>query len=173
MENVTTPIAVPMLTAACLLLNVPVAVASNTPQPVVVIQDSELPQYVSFESQETEATEVQAERASLSLYKTLKEELNVSHTTLAPWIGLKRRSMYNWFEDPSSTRNADEVEQRLSNLAALVRDMEPEHKPLLHKVAFSPIDGDPRFGQALVDGASKEELMHWYDMLYDKFDLMA
>lgn len=163
--------ATPAALTACILLSSPMATAASAPKPVVVIQDSEIPQFVIAESHEAESAG--AERVSLALYKQLKSEFNVSHTVFAPWLGLKRRSLYNWFEDPSSTRNAEEVEQRLTNLAALAEDMDPEHKAFLHKVAFSPIDGDPRFGQALVEGATKEELMHWYDMLYDKFDLMA
>ncbi|GAM63937.1 hypothetical protein JCM19232_2347 [Vibrio ishigakensis] len=43
----------------------------------------------------------------------------------------------------------------------------------MHKVAFSPIDGDTAFGEALLNGASKEELFSWYDELYEKFDLLA
>ncbi len=158
--------------SACLMAVTPSVYAISQPEPIVYIQDSELPQFVSDVVSEEQAAHA-GQNASVALYHELKNEFQVSHTEFASWLGLKRRSLYNWINDPSSSRNKTEVEERLVNLSALMADMDKEHRPLLHKLAFSPIDGDPAFGKALLNGANKEELLSWYDKLYEKFDLLA
>lgn len=157
--------------SACLLAATPSVYAIQQPEPIVYIQDFELPQFVSEAANDEQAHIEQ--RASVALYNELKEEFQVSHTEFASWLGLKRRSLYNWINDPSSSRNEADIEARLVNLSALKEDMDKEHRPLLYKLAFSPIDGDPAFGEALLNGANKEELLSWYDDLYEKFDLLA
>ena len=74
--------------------------------------------------------------------------------------------------DPASEKNK-EIEYRLSNLDALSIDMDNEHKPLLFKIAFSPIDGDIKFGEALIRGASKGELLSFYNKLYEQFEQLV
>ncbi|HBH7908696.1 TPA: hypothetical protein NJ380_003963 [Vibrio parahaemolyticus] len=158
--------------SVCLLAATPNVYAVQQPEPIVYIQDFELPQFVSEAANDEQVTQAE-QHSSVALYHQLKSELNVSHTEFASWLGLKRRSLYNWINDPSSSRNEAAIEARLVNLSALIKDMDKEHRPLLHKLAFSPIDGDPAFGEALLNGASKEELLSWYDELYEKFDLLA
>ncbi|EMK6669093.1 hypothetical protein V9J75_002575 [Vibrio fluvialis] len=155
----------------CLLAATPGAYAIQQPEPVVFIQDYDLPQFV-LEATNDQRTNT-GEHASVALYQKLKDEFQLSHTQFASWLGMKRRSLYNWINDPSTSRSEASVEARLVNLNALMMDMDKEHRPLLQKVAFSPIDGDPAFGEALLNGASKEELFSWYDELYEKFDLLA
>ncbi|MEH0093626.1 hypothetical protein V6235_11500 [Vibrio metschnikovii] len=161
----------PQVLSVCLLAATPSAYAIQQPEPVVFIQDYDLPQFVLEATNDQSANT--GEHASVALYQTLKDEFQLSHTQFASWLGLKRRSLYNWINDPSSSRSEAAVEARLVNLNALMMDMDKEHRPLLHKVAFSPIDGDPAFGEALLNGASKEELFSWYDELYERFDLLA
>ncbi|UPW18575.1 hypothetical protein M0C34_20560 [Agarivorans sp. TSD2052] len=171
METTLTRQVAPQILSVCLLAATPGAYAIQQPEPVVFIQDYDLPQFVLEATNDQSANT--GEHASVALYQELKDEFQLSHTQFASWLGLKRRSLYNWINDPSSSRSEAAVEARLVNLNALMMDMDKEHRPLLHKVAFSPIDGDPAFGEALLNGASKEKLFSWYDELYDKFDLLA
>jgi len=58
----------------------------------------------------------------------------------------------------------------LDTFAKLMRDMEPEHRPLLKKIAFSPIHGNPKFGEAIVAGKQSTELIDWYNKLFPQFE---
>jgi len=159
----------PHMLSVCLLASMPSAYAAEQPEPVVMIHDYQLPQFVSdiyFEQKENTAK-------SIALYHQLRKGFNLSHTQLASFLGLKRRSLYNWLDEPSSSRKNKIVELRLSNLSALHNEMDVEHKALLSKIAFSPIDGEPKFGEALIKGASTDELISWYDELYEKFDVLV
>ncbi|EGQ9938785.1 hypothetical protein [Vibrio vulnificus] len=171
METTLTRQVAPHVLSVCLLAAAPGAYAVQQPEPVVFIQDYDLPQFVLEAASDQSANT--GKHASVALYQELKDEFQLSHTQFASWLGLKRRSLYNWINDPSSSRSEAAIEARLVNLNALMMDMDKEHRPLLHKVAFSPIDGDPAFGEALLNGASKKELLSWYDELYEKFDLLA
>ncbi len=163
---------VPQALAACMAISSPQSNMLVEPEPVMIILDSELPQYLNDSELEQLIRPVQ-KLASKAMYDELRQQFNLSHTKLAELLGLKHRSLYNWFKVPQSIRNYEQVEKRLLSLNALKDEMEPEHRPFIYKIAFSPIDGNPRFGETLLSGADQKSLIHWYDMLYDKFDLMA
>ncbi len=174
MEGIVSRSLAPELLSACLIAATPAICQAADPQPVVSIYDFQLPQFV-FDDQKTEVVEadVSTKPKSIELYNVLRSEFGLTHTQLASFLGLKRRSLYNWLEDPMSSRKADSIELRLSNLKALYNDMDPEHRNLLYKIAFSPIDGNPKFGKALISGASEGELLSWYDELYEQFDSLV
>ncbi len=105
----------------------------------------------------------------------LFDELNASFTlgkrTFSRWLDVKERSLYDWIKNPDSSRKyRTQIEFRLTALKTLKDDMEPEHRDLIEKIAFSPIYGDTRFGEAILVGAASDELLQWYDKLYTKFE---
>jgi len=109
--------------------------------------------------------------AAVAIYTQLKEEFGISHTEMAKWLDVTRRSLYYWKSEPErATKVGPQIEARLISLSALRDEMEPEHRSLLFKIAFSPIYGDPRLGEAIFAGASSEALIEWYDMLFSQFE---
>lgn len=172
MEGIVLRSLAPELLSVCLMAGTPLACQAVEPQPVVSIYDYQLPQFV-FSDEQTDTTAPSTKPKSIELYQLLRSELNLSNTQLASFLGLKRRSLYNWLNDPNSSRKSESIELRLSNLKALYDDMDKEHHHLLYKVAFSPIDGNPMFGEALMKGANKDELLSWYDALYEQFDSLT
>ena len=161
MDHIAIRLSPPVLLAACLLVGYPDSIPEKTPTAMVMILDHQMPKFVNGELPFFNNDYHQ--HKSIAIYHKLKTEFGLSHTQLAAWLGLKRRSLYNWLDDPDSSRKNKEIEYRLSNLDALSIDMDNEHKPLLFKIAFSPIDGDIKFGEALIRGASKGELLSFYN----------
>jgi len=146
-------------------------------QPVVVVDVNAMPQRVPAEylaAEEMAAAEKNGHATLLSaveIYHSLKSEFAISHKEMAGWLGLKRRTLYNWLNDPErSTKYGAQVEQRLSSLLELRNEMESEHYQLLYKIAFSPIYGETKFGGAILSGASSKELVEWYDKLFSRFE---
>jgi len=140
------------------------------PQPPVEIKEAEMPQFVEGLLAQFKMESQESARA-VAIYHDLRKSFKISHTTMGDWLGVKRRSLYNWMNDPESAiKYGKQIEYRLDALSKLMDDMEPEHLPLLQKVAFSPIYGDPKFGQSILDGKSSEQLMAWYDKLFSRFE---
>jgi len=104
------------------------------------------------------------------LYRELKEDFNVSVTTLASWLGVKRRTLYNWLKKPEVCHSSGMIEGRLVNLKNLRNQMEVEHLEFLYKISESPIYGDPKLGELLKRGASDIALVEFYDDLFGQFE---
>ncbi|MDO6747832.1 hypothetical protein [Gilvimarinus sp. 1_MG-2023] len=148
--------------------------------PVVMVSESSMPQRVpddffniAMEKPEdvVESNSKPEPLGALKIYKELKDDFGVSHTEMSKWLGVTRRSLYNWKYDPEKAKkNGPRIENRLVALSLLKNEMEPEHRPLLFKVAFSPIYGDPKFGGDILDGAESNQLLSWYDSLFSKFE---
>lgn len=142
-------------------------VAMQNPAPTLAIFAYQMPQQVI---EETVISEV-SEHSAVATYHEIKQKFAVSNKAMSEFLGVKRRSMYNWLSDPDrASKVGPEIEERLTHLKSLLDDMEPEHHQLLSKIAFSPILGDKQFGEALLDGKSGTELIKWYDRLYSKFE---
>ena len=145
-------------------------------QPVVVVDADAMPKFVPAEylaAEEIAVVEKDAHAAlsAVEIYHSLRGEFAISHKEMAGWLGLKRRTLYNWLNDPErSTKYGAQVEQRLSSLLELRNEMESEHYRFLYKIAFSPIYGEIKFGGAILSGASSEELVEWYDKLFSRFE---
>lgn len=142
------------------------------PQRRAEIFDFEMPQIAPDLSKPTKSTGDQVKPISaIGLYHELKDAFEISHTILGAWLGVKRRSLHNWRKDPNSAvKYGEQIEYRLDALNKLKCDMEREHLPLLHKIAFSPIYGDPEFGKSILNGESSEFLLAWYDKLFPQFE---
>ena len=141
------------------------------PKPVVIVQQAEMPQFVleSYISSPSETTQTPSE--AVPLYHSIRRSFSISQTEMSKWLGVKRRTLYNWLKSPeSATRFGPIIEKRLSSLNTLRNEMEPEHRSLIFKIAFSPIYGEPRFGNAILEGSSGEELVNEYDKLFSKFE---
>lgn len=173
-NNFEMPSPLPITKKGCILFAITALSASGAladhhlkePVPALMIFSEDLPQEV----QKDNRTEINQPETAESLYHKTRKELDLSHSTMALWLGLKRRSLYNWLKSPNSSTKQQEVEERLYNLSLLIRDMEPEHIKLTNKIAFSPIYGDKKFGEAILKGASHETLIDWYDNLFDRFE---
>jgi DNA-binding XRE family transcriptional regulator len=147
-------------------------------EPAVVISQQAMPQFVPAELYEVGrpdehgSSEVDVEpRGAVALYHQLKHDFGISHTEMGNWLGVKRRTLYNWMKDPErSKKYGPQIEERLAHLRDLRSEMEPEHRAILFKIAFSPIYGDSQFGAAIVEGANSETLVAWYDELYSQFE---
>jgi hypothetical protein len=136
------------------------------PQPVVLISTFDMPSTVPINY-----FDVNASDEAVALYRSLRNDFSVSHTVFANWLGVKRRTMYNWLNDPSSSKQyGSQIERRLDNLKFLKDEMEPEHREYLQKIAFSPIYGDKAFGQLILDGASSAALTTLYDDNFSRFE---
>ena len=165
-------------------LVIAVALASNAapPQvkaalPVIMVQNGEMPQTVpqdlwrKADSVAANIDKLTAADNAVGIYHALRSDFSISHTEMAKWLGLKRRTLYNWMKSPErSSTYGPQIENRLSSLIELRNEMEPEHRELLYKIAFSPIYGDPDFGVAILGGSSSEELAAWYDKLFSQFE---
>jgi len=165
--NLHSPVAV---LAFSVIASVPAQPAAQEPQPMVMVESINLPQIVPEEYLHPEASEIVVDDA-VAVYHNLRKDFSISHTTMAEWLGIKRRTLYNWLNAPEkSLQYGPQIENRLSYLLKLRNEMEPEHYRLLHKVAFSPIYGNPEFGKSILEGASDTELLEWYDKLFSKFE---
>lgn len=145
-----------------------VAGVSSEPQPVVMVRVSDMPTSVPFNF---DTVDVTRNDKAVALYHSLRKVFCVSHTEFAKWLGVKRRTMYNWINDPASaTRYGEQIETRLLNLQGIKEEMEPEHLNLLHRIAFSPIYGDPRLGTLIINGASKAAIETLYEENFSLFE---
>ncbi len=148
--------------SACLISGV-----HAQPQPMVLVKTSDMPASVP----DADNTKEVGNDKAVVIYHSLREAFSISHTEFAKWLGVKRRTMYNWLNDPaSSTRYGIEIERRLLNLQKLSGEMEPEHRSILHKIAFSPIYGKPEFGEIIEAGAAYAALESYYDECFSLFE---
>lgn len=176
-----------------MLLNKPIALAVTTlaslvaqpclqevdPDPVVMVNRLSMPQFVPKELYVVDTGNVEGpvgEEATLqpsavALYHQLRREFDISHTEMGNWLGVKRRTLYNWMKEPErAKRYGPRIEERLVTLSALKDEMEPEHRSILFRIAFSPIYGDPQFGEAILMDSTLESLVGWYDKLFSQFE---
>jgi len=167
-----------LLNTPVIMAMIPLAAIPNSPaiedvQPVIMVQSVSMPQFVHDDAvyvlvKEARSTDLDD---AVRTYHLLRSAFSVSHTEMAKWLGLKRRTLYNWLDSPErSTKCGLNVENRLSSLLALRKEMEPEHYQFLYKIAFSPIYGNPSFGKDILDGATGAELSEWYDKLFPQFE---
>ncbi len=158
------------ITAVALAYCVASAVAARPePQPFVQIADAEMPQFVREHLAEFKENKKSAK--AIVIYHDLRKSFSISHKKMGDWLGVKRRSLYNWMDEPDKARKyGRQIEYRLAALVELKEDMEPEHLPLLEKIAFSPIYGDPQFGESILEGKSSNELIAWYDKMFSQFE---
>lgn len=153
------------ITAAAVLSPHPIP----APRPVIVVSNIQmLRSPVNHES--IKSNEV-VEYDATVIYRELKRDYGISHAILCDWIGVKKRSVHNWLNAPEkSTKYGSQIEERLFSLVKLKSEMEPEHRVFLKKIAFSPIYGNPTFGQDILTGASSENLILWYEKLFSQFE---
>ncbi len=144
--------------------------------PVVMVEADNMPQVVpdSYHimlSSEAIINIPAVEPSAVALYHQLRREFEISHTEMSNWLGVKRRSLYNWMKEPvKATKLGPQIEERLATLSALREEMEPEHRPILFKIAFSPIYGDPKLGEAILAGTHSKTLTEWYEKLFSQFE---
>ena len=150
--------------------------------PAVMVSSDSMPQRVPEEFYAIPQSSVVADipivegdaaeqHSAIVIYHRLRKEFAVSHTEMGRWLGVKRRSLYNWMKEPErATKLGPQIEERLASLSALREEMEPEHRPLLFKIAFSPIYGDPKLGKAILSGVNSDILVEWYDQLFSQFE---
>ena len=142
---------------------------STVPMAFVQVKEAEMPQYVDGLPFQQGCEEESAQ--AISIYHLLRKDFALSHKSMGDWLGVKRRSLYNWMNEPQSAKKyGKQIEYRLDALDKLSQDMEPEHRALLSKIAFSPIYGNPNFGDSILKGDSSEVLMDWYDKLFSQFE---
>lgn len=155
--------------AAVIAVCAATVVAIDEPLPFVEIKDAEMAQY--FYKFPVQSINIKESAKAITLYHQLRKSYGLSHKTMGEWLGVKRRSLYNWMSDPESAiKYGKQIEFRLDALSKLSEDMEPEHRGLLEKIAFSPIYGDSKFGDSIINGESSEQLITRYDKLYSQFE---
>lgn len=136
-------------------------------EPVMMLTSIEMPQEVPVNLIKGKKAVYEA----VVLYHELRNSFGISHTTMAVWLGVKRRTLYNWMNQPvKSLRYGEQIEDRLFQLNKFKSKIEPEHVKLVNKIAFSPIYGNPSFGDALINKCDSDELLMWYDKLFSRFD---
>ncbi len=153
--------------------------------PVVMVSERSMPQLVpkeyyaveldggnnnAFVNARIQQTEI-VEPSAIAIYHQLRQEFEISHTEMGNWLGVKRRTLYNWMKEPEKAKKFGlQIEERLVSLSALKEEMEPEHRPILFKIAFSPIYGDPNLGDAILTGVDSKTLIEWYEKLFSQFE---
>ena len=159
------------ITIAVAALAVPaISVQVPAPKPVVLVAKWDMPQFIPGRIVEKELESNQAQSA-VALYHQLRTEFSLSTTVMSEWLGVKRRTLYNWINNPSKSKQyGSQIEKRLAVLLILKNEMEPEHRAFLRKIAFSPIYGNPDFGGLILSGASDIALVEYYDELYSQFE---
>ena len=149
----------------------PVAYGSSEPKPVMLLTSHEMLQVVPKQDVITLDQGKDSVFEAVKLYHELRKSFNISHTTMAGWLGVKRRTLYNWLNQSTKTsRHGEQIESRLFQLNKLRDVIEPEHVQLVNKIAFSPIYGDTEFGDAIINGCDSNELLKWYDKLFSRFE---
>ena len=140
------------------------------PSPIVVVASVNMPKNITFDTWVIDNS-LHKIKDAVNFYNQIKSDFDLSHTTMGHWLGVKRRTLYNWMNSPEKSKfYGNKIEERLMVLYALKQEMEPEHHNFLQKIAFSPIYGDPSFGEAILSGASISELVNWYDELFSNFE---
>lgn len=159
------------------IATLPVDLIAGQPQATLQISSLSMPQDVPDDYRLANSVPEAGEqdsgdaRDALNVYTYLKQEFSISHTEMSSWLGVKRRTLYNWFNNPErASKLGPQIEQRLASLQELSAQMEPEHRVFLHKIAFSPIYGKPQFGEMLLAGATSQELVRWYGELFSQFE---
>lgn len=141
------------------------------PKPVVMLTSVELPQSVPKQDMIKANKDENAIYEAVKIYHELRKSFGISHTTMADWLGVKRRTLYNWMNQATKvSRYGSQIESRLFQLSKFRSEIEPEHVKLVNKIAFSPIYGDPAFGLAIINGHDSDELLKWYDKLFSRFE---
>ncbi len=161
------------ISALALAAAISSSVAPYPIAPAIIIQEREMPQFVpeGLWQDRAETDEATALQNAVAIYHDLRNDFAISHTEMSKWLGIKRRTLYNWMKSPeSSTRYGAQIEKRLSVLRELRDEIEPEHRAFLYKIAFSPIYGNPKLGIAILEGASSSDLTAWYDELFSQFE---
>ncbi len=159
------------ISVAVMALAAPVAsIQAPAPQPVVLVTKMDMPQFLSMGAANIERVQENAEQAVV-LFHQLKKDFALSHTAMSEWLGVKKRTLYNWLNEPLKTRQySNQIESRLVTLSNLRNEMEPEHRNILRKVAFSPIYGNKEFGKMIIGGAADVVLIDFYDQLFSQFE---
>ncbi len=155
-------------TAAITIAMIPASVINAEPQPVVILTHHDMPKMVP--EQDIFNHDVSTYDA-VKLYHELRESFGISHTTMGNWLGVKRRTLYNWMNQTSKvSKLGEQIEARLSQLDNFRTEIEPEHIRLVNKIAYSPIYGNPEFGMSIINGDTSTELLRWYDRLFSRFE---
>jgi len=145
-------------------------IQAPTPQPMVTIANFNMPQFVPT-SADNYISNVAKEENAVSICHQLKNDFSISNTEMSKWLGVKRRTFYNWIKEPEKSRQyGSQIENRLATLLKLKDAMELEHHNVLHKIAFSPIYGDAEFGKMILNGASDIVLIDFYEQLFSQFE---
>lgn len=140
------------------------------PQPMVTIADINMPKFVPT-SAANDIQNVVKEESAVSICHQLRNDFSISNTEMSKWLGVKRRTFYNWIKAPEkSIQFGSQIENRLATLLKLKDAMELEHHKVLHKIAFSPIYGDAEFGKMILNGASDIVLIDFYEQLFSQFE---
>jgi len=158
--------------AAVLTIAVVPGVALHAePQPVMLLSSLEMPQQVPQQSGIDESETNFSSPEAVRFYHELRQSFGISNTVMAKWLGVKKRTLYNWLSQESKvSKLGEQIECRLIELNKFKSVIEPEHIMFVNKIAFSPIYGDSGFGQAIINGGSSDELLGWYDKLFSKFE---
>ncbi len=107
----------------------------------------------------------------LTLYYELKNLFELPHKTMGLWLGINQSDLNRWINNSIKlTESNRQVEYRLNELKKLSCTMEPEHRALVKHIAFSPIYGEPKFGDSILNGASSESFIKWYENLFSQFE---
>lgn len=138
------------------------------PLPTLMLASSEMPQVPEHYINSVDSDSVYT---AVKLYHELRASFNISHTSMADWLGVKRRTLYNWMnQSTKASRFGSQIESRLFQLNTFRNNIEQEHVKFVNKIAFSPIYGNPEFGAAIIKGGESNELLKWYDKLFSKFE---
>lgn len=157
--------------AALTIAVVPSVTLYAEPQPVMLVSSLEMPQQVPLQSTIDESGPNFSSSEAVMFYHELRQSFGISNTVMANWLGVKRRTLYNWLSQESKvSKLGEQIEYRLIELNKFKSELEPEHVVFVNKIAFSPIYGDSDFGQTIINGGSSEELLKWYDKLFSKFE---
>jgi hypothetical protein len=114
---------------------------------------------------------ISKQKPQLSLYYELKKSFGVSHKTMALWLDVNQSELNSWINNSINlTEHTKQIKYRLNELEKLSCAMEPEHKVLVNKIAFSPIYGEPKFGDSILKGKSGESFIEWYEILFSQFE---
>lgn len=161
----------PVTVTALAIAMIPGVYVNANPMPALMLTSSEMPQVVPQLDTGRQSHEDDTVYAAVKLYHELRKSFKISHTTMAGWLGVKRRTLYNWMNHSTKTsRYGEQIESRLYQLRKFRDNIEPEHIQLVNKIAFSPIYGAPEFGVAILDGCDSKELSKWYDKLFSRFE---
>lgn len=157
--------------AALTIAIVPGTALNAEPQPVMLLSSLEMPQQVPQLAIVKQSESDFSVPEGVRLYHELRQSFDVSHTVMANWLGVKRRTLYNWMSQESKvSKLGAQIESRLIELNKFKSEVELEHVKLVNKIAFSPIYGDAAFGVDILNGCNSGVLIKWYDKLFSRFE---